>query len=424
MAAASWPRARAPGRLRAASLACLLLLEPRASGALIPHRVFRRESKWHRQIAASARPFRSYLARVTDPLACASPAPLPPTLASALSDLPIAEALPDILRELQNNNVTVLQSSLQLMWNCRGHECTTIHVCNATTLYPVLDIATALSRSETVASVLAPPGAGKTTAVPLVLASDAATRPSWLGDGKVLVLEPRRVAARSAAGRMAELLGEAVGETVGYRVRQDSVVGPRTQIEVLTEGVLVRQMQRDPSLTGALTRACVCLSGIAYTRARTRPCPCARARTHPRPLPRTQRLGFDVQVWPCGPHVRANAALIHLARRRTQHPCSCVPAARSESQAASPFVLISICIAPRLLSYYLGQNRMLVSPRFVKAPIVCATVSNALEHAMHACVAFHFGAAERFQLYAQHQTQPMTHNHFSQATVRCTRSIY
>lgn len=71
----------------------------------------------------------------------------------------------------------------------------------------------------------APPGAGKTTLVPLAL-KDAA----WLRGGKIIVLEPRRLAARSAAKRMADLLGEEVGETVGYRVRLDRKVGPKTRI--------------------------------------------------------------------------------------------------------------------------------------------------------------------------------------------------
>ena len=89
----------------------------------------------------------------------------------------------------------------------------------------------------------APPGAGKTTVVPLSLLDE-----SWLEGRKILVLEPRRMAARAAATRMAGLLGEAVGETVGYRIRLDSCVGERTRIEVITEGILTRQLQRDPGL--------------------------------------------------------------------------------------------------------------------------------------------------------------------------------
>ncbi|HUZ75198.1 MAG TPA: ATP-dependent helicase HrpB [Stellaceae bacterium] len=91
----------------------------------------------------------------------------------------------------------------------------------------------------------APPGAGKTTLVPLAL-GDA----RWLGGGRILMLEPRRLAARAAAARMAAMLGEAVGETVGYRTRLDSRVGPRTRIEVLTEGILLRVIADDPALEG------------------------------------------------------------------------------------------------------------------------------------------------------------------------------
>lgn len=91
----------------------------------------------------------------------------------------------------------------------------------------------------------APPGAGKTTLVPLAL-KDAA----WLRGGKIIVLEPRRLAARSAAKRMADLLGEEVGETVGYRVRLDRKVGPKTRIEVVTTGLFLRQLQADAELPG------------------------------------------------------------------------------------------------------------------------------------------------------------------------------
>lgn len=89
----------------------------------------------------------------------------------------------------------------------------------------------------------APPGAGKTTRVPLALL-DA----PWLDQRKILLLEPRRLAARAAARFMAAALGERVGETVGYRVRLESRVGPRTRIEVVTEGILTRLLQDDPAL--------------------------------------------------------------------------------------------------------------------------------------------------------------------------------
>ena len=90
----------------------------------------------------------------------------------------------------------------------------------------------------------APPGTGKTTLLPLLLRNE-----SWLEDLKIVMLEPRRLAARAAARRMADLLGEEVGETVGFRVRHESVVGPRTRIEVVTEGVLTRYLQSDPALS-------------------------------------------------------------------------------------------------------------------------------------------------------------------------------
>jgi ATP-dependent helicase HrpB len=89
----------------------------------------------------------------------------------------------------------------------------------------------------------APPGAGKTTVVPLALLEQG-----WLGGRKILLLEPRRIAARAAAARMAQLLGEAVGQTVGYRIRMESCVSERTRIEVITEGILTHQLQRDPGL--------------------------------------------------------------------------------------------------------------------------------------------------------------------------------
>ena len=91
----------------------------------------------------------------------------------------------------------------------------------------------------------APPGAGKTTRVPLALL-DA----PWLAGQTILMLEPRRLAARAAAERLASELGERVGETVGYRIRLDSKVGPKTRIEVVTEGILARRLQDDPALDG------------------------------------------------------------------------------------------------------------------------------------------------------------------------------
>ncbi|MGN7744252.1 ATP-dependent helicase HrpB [Pseudomonas sp. 22526] len=91
----------------------------------------------------------------------------------------------------------------------------------------------------------APPGAGKTTRVPLALLNEP-----WLAGQRILMLEPRRLAARAAAERLASELGEKVGETVGYRIRLDSKVGPNTRIEVVTEGILTRRLQDDPALEG------------------------------------------------------------------------------------------------------------------------------------------------------------------------------
>jgi ATP-dependent helicase HrpB len=98
-------------------------------------------------------------------------------------------------------------------------------------------------RKGTNAVLVAPPGAGKTTKVPLALLEEP-----WVNGRKVLMLEPRRLAARSAARYMASKLGEPVGRTVGYRVRMDTCTGPSTRIEVITEGVLTRMLQSDPAL--------------------------------------------------------------------------------------------------------------------------------------------------------------------------------
>lgn len=95
------------------------------------------------------------------------------------------------------------------------------------------------------AVLVAPPGAGKTTSVPLALL-DA----PWLGSQKIIMLAPRRLAARTAAARMASLLCESIGQTVGYRVRLDSKIGPNTRIEVVTEGVFTRMLLDDPELKG------------------------------------------------------------------------------------------------------------------------------------------------------------------------------
>jgi len=100
--------------------------------------------------------------------------------------------------------------------------------------------------TETSTAVLqAPPGAGKTTRVPIALL-DA----GWRGDRKILMLEPRRLAARAAARFMARARGENTGETIGFRTRLETQVSARTRIEVVTEGILVRMLQRDPELSG------------------------------------------------------------------------------------------------------------------------------------------------------------------------------
>jgi ATP-dependent helicase HrpB len=110
------------------------------------------------------------------------------------------------------------------------------------------ELQTALAASPS-AVLVAPPGAGKTTVVPLALLDQA-----WMAGGKIIMLEPRRLAARAAAGRMAKTLGEPVGQTVGFRVRMQSKVSAATRIEVVTEGVFTRMILDDPALEGV---ACV-----------------------------------------------------------------------------------------------------------------------------------------------------------------------
>ena len=112
---------------------------------------------------------------------------------------------------------------------------------------PVWSIADAVSRTlreHQAVVVTAPPGAGKSTLLPLTLFFDAPVA------GKILMLEPRRLAARQIAERMAELLGEPVGKTVGYRIRFETRVSKDTRIEVLTEGILTRMLESDPTLEG------------------------------------------------------------------------------------------------------------------------------------------------------------------------------
>ena len=109
----------------------------------------------------------------------------------------------------------------------------------------VLDAVRAALRGRHELVLEAPPGAGKTTLVPLALLHEP-----WLGAQRIVMLEPRRMAARACAARMAQLLGEPVGRTVGYSVRLESRVSRDTRIEVVTEGVLTRRLQSDPGLEG------------------------------------------------------------------------------------------------------------------------------------------------------------------------------
>ena len=103
------------------------------------------------------------------------------------------------------------------------------------------DLQLALAAGSAV--LAAPPGSGKTTIVPLALLNEP-----WLAGKKILMLEPRRLAARAAAGRMAALLDEQVGQTVGRHIRFDRCVSRQTRIEVLTEGILTRRLQADDAL--------------------------------------------------------------------------------------------------------------------------------------------------------------------------------
>jgi ATP-dependent helicase HrpB len=116
-------------------------------------------------------------------------------------------------------------------------------------IHAVLDDLKAALAARDAAVLVAAPGAGKTTVVPLALLDQP-----WMAGGKIVLLEPRRLAARAAAARMAKTLGEPVGATVGFRVRLQSKVSSRTRIEVVTEGVFTRMIQDDPALDGV---ACV-----------------------------------------------------------------------------------------------------------------------------------------------------------------------
>ncbi|PNY82534.1 ATP-dependent helicase HrpB [Deinococcus koreensis] len=115
-------------------------------------------------------------------------------------------------------------------------------------LLPIAEVIPAVKQALSVhplVVVQAPPGAGKSTALPLELLDEP-----WLAGRQIIMLQPRRVAARAVAARLAEGLGEDVGGTVGYRVRFESRVSARTRLEVVTEGILTRRLQRDPELAG------------------------------------------------------------------------------------------------------------------------------------------------------------------------------
>lgn len=112
-------------------------------------------------------------------------------------------------------------------------------------IHAVLPRLAATLRHTRTAVLQAPPGAGKSTVVPLALLEEP-----WASGRRILLLEPRRLAARAVASRMARTLGQGVGDVVGYRMRLDTRVGPRTRLEVVTEGVLTRMLQEDAALEG------------------------------------------------------------------------------------------------------------------------------------------------------------------------------
>ncbi len=124
-------------------------------------------------------------------------------------------------------------------WSCRTPNSGPLPIAEA------LPALRAALRERSAAVLVAPPGAGKTTGVPLALLDEP-----WVGGGRLIMLEPRRLAARAAAARMAATLGEPVGATVGYRVRLDSNVSAATRLEIVTEGVFTRMVLDDPGLEG------------------------------------------------------------------------------------------------------------------------------------------------------------------------------
>ena len=117
------------------------------------------------------------------------------------------------------------------------------HIADPLPIDPTLPELRAALRGGRRVVLQAPPGAGKTTRVPLALLDEP-----WLAGRRIVMLEPRRLAARAAARRMAETLGQQPGATVGFRIRHETRIGPRTRIEVVTEGVLTRMLRTDPGL--------------------------------------------------------------------------------------------------------------------------------------------------------------------------------
>jgi ATP-dependent helicase HrpB len=149
--------------------------------------------------------------------------------------VPLLLSAPDALRGARNSEIVNHQAPVSLP---RSFD-------TPLPIDAVLDELGRTLRARNAAVLVAPPGAGKTTRVPLALLDEP-----WAKDRKIIVLEPRRIAARASAERMARTLGERVGDTVGYRVRFGSKVSRATRIEVVTEGIFSRQILDDPELNG------------------------------------------------------------------------------------------------------------------------------------------------------------------------------
>ena len=145
---------------------------------------------------------------------------------------------------------------------------------------PIDDVLPALRSAlaeRTSAVLVAPPGAGKTTRAPLALLDEA-----WAKGKRLILLEPRRIAARAAAARMAATLGEKVGETIGLRVRLTSLVSKRTRIEVVTEGVFTRQILDDPALEASRLFCSTSSMSARSTPISASPSPSMRSRAYAR----------------------------------------------------------------------------------------------------------------------------------------------